>query len=222
MMKKLISLSICLGFVGCLSACSFYSHDSGPQSPTREIYSLLQDDVSLQEVSDPNLWLPADIYSGQVLKYFKIGDIFLALVLRSSMNISLSLPTVDTQTTFGWILIAREWVSQWSKLTEIEDRDVALSTSNNPYYLTINGQKRLVVTIVDTNGAGSGEGIMKVFVLDAQGTWSLEDCYYFGMNLGTDWIDNLDKYLAYSINFAAQTSEPMDSCQNMVNIVNFS
>jgi len=79
-----------------LSACS---HNL--QSPTQEIYTLVQNGTPLQEISNQNLSLPNDIYNGQVLKYFRIGDVLLALVLRSSMNIGLSLPTVNTETTFG-------------------------------------------------------------------------------------------------------------------------
>ena len=212
-MKRPISTILCMSIIFFLSACS---HNL--QSPTQEIYTLVQNGTPLQEISNQNLSLPNDIYNGQVLKYFRIGDVLLALVLRSSMNIGLSLPTVNTETTFGWILIARTWATQWSKLIEIKDSNIDISLKNNPHYLTLDEQKRLLLTVVDHNGGWSGEGIMKVFILSPKGERILQSCYYFGTNLDSNGIDTIEKYLAYSIDFATHTPEPITSCQNTVAI----
>ncbi len=59
---------------------------------------------------------------------------------------------------------------------------------------------------------------MKVLVLNKQGKWELQSCYYFGTNLDANGIDTLEEYLAFSTNFAAHIPEPMTSCQNTIDI----
>lgn len=176
---------------------------------TTQINRSLKNGVVVKEINKPNLSLPIDIKDGQIKKYFKIDDIYFALVLRNSMNVVLSLPFNFTP-TFTGVLVAKQGDAQWTKFLEIKDADVM--NKNNPYYLVIDN-KKLLLTIVDQNGTGSGEGIMKVFALSETSGWDLVSCYYFGGNYG-DQATNGD-YFAYSIQLSKQTIQPIKSCNNV-------
>lgn len=128
---------------------------------TSQINQLLKKDAAIQEIGNPNLTLPQDVSAGQIKKYFKMDNILYALVLRNSINVVLSLPDGFIP-TFAGVLVAKQGDVQWTKLLEI--KDVEAVNKNNPYYLMVDNQ-RLLLTIVDQNGTGSGEGIMKVFAL---------------------------------------------------------
>ncbi len=178
-----------------------------------QINETLNKGAYLEEIENPGLATPIDIHTGQIKKYFKMENILFALVLRNSMNISLTLPS-DFTPQFSGVLVAKQGDSQWSKLIEL--RDVTKTDKNNPYYL-LNDNQKLSLTVVDQNGAGSGEGIMKVFALSDRSNWELENCYYFGENFSNPTIDG--DYLAFSTNFSRQTPQPIESC-NTVQLIN--
>lgn len=174
-----------------------------------QINQSLKNNTTIKEIDNPNLTLPTDINAGQIKKYFEIDNILFALVLRNSMNVVLSLPA-DFTPTFAGILVAEQGDTQWTKLTEI--KDVKETDKNNPYYLMADNQK-LLLTIVDQNGAGSGEGIMKVFALSETDNWKLESCYYFGGSYNDPTTDG--DYFAFSTKFSKQTTQPIESCNNV-------
>lgn len=176
---------------------------------TTQISQLLKKGTAVKEINNPNLTLPSDIKAGQINKYFKIDNILFALVLRNSMNVVLSLPT-DFISTFAGVLVAKQGDTQWTKLIEI--KDAKATDKNNPYYLIVDNQK-LLLTIVDQNGAGSGEGIMKVFALSETNDWKLERCYYFGGSYNDPTTDG--DYFAFSIKFSKQTTRPIKTCNNV-------
>lgn len=169
----------------------------------------LQKGALVIETDNPKLTLPTDINSGQIQKYFKIDNILLALVLRNSMNVVLTLPD-DFTPSFAGVLIAKQGDTQWTKLTEI--KDVNATDKNNPYYLTVEN-KKLLLTVVDQNGAGSGEGIMKVFSFSDTGNWNLEKCYYFGGKYNDPSTDG--DYYAFSTKFSKQEERPLEECNNV-------
>ncbi len=183
--------------------------DKQTNSFTSQINQTLKKGAKITSIKNPNLELPTGINSGQIKKYFKVNDVMLALVLRNSMNVNLSLPA-NFNPTFTGVLTAKKGDKEWSKLAEI--KDVKMTDKNNPYYLTVS-DKQLLLTVVDQNGAGSGEGVMKVFTLSESGKWNLKSCYYFGENY------NDGDYFAFSVNFAKQKTQPMSSCKN-VSLVN--
>lgn len=200
-MKSKIFITIILGAVF-LVGCS--------TSPfATRINQSLREGSAVEEISNPELALPADIDDGQIEKYFKMDSILFALVLRNSMNVVLALPSGFTSSFVG-VLVAEQGQSQWTKLAEIKDSETA--DKNNPYYLMIDDQN-LLLTVVDQNGAGSGEGIMKVFALTKANNWGLKSCYYFGENYADPAISG--DYFAFSAVFSEQTPEPMESCNNV-------
>lgn len=194
-----------------------------PQEPTKQLENIneqkfsfakqinqsLKNNVTIEEIANPKLTLPSDINAGQIKKYFKMDNILFALILRNSMNVSLSLPT-DFISTFTGVLVAEQGDTQWSKILEIQDAKA--TNKNNPYYLMVDNQK-LLLTIVDQNGAGSGEGIMNVFALSETNDWKLESCYYFGGSYKDPATDG--DYFAFSIKFSKQTTQPIESCNTV-------
>jgi hypothetical protein len=221
-MKKIVAISI-LFMSLFLTSCgntnpSATSVPSVPQNDNKndqtvsfitQIDQSLAKGASIKEIDNPNLTLPLDINISQIKKYFQIDTILFALVLRNSMNVVLSLPTNFTP-SFAGVLIAQQGDTQWTKFIEIKDRKE--TDKNNPYYLAVNNNK-LLLTIVDQNGAGSGEGYMKVFALSEIGTWKLESCYYFGAHYNDPSTDG--DYFAFSVNFAKQKPEAKASCNNI-------
>lgn len=161
---------------------------------------------TISEIENPNLTLPSDINTAQIKKYFKMDEILFALVLRNNMNVVLDLPT-DFNPTFAGVLVANEGDDTWSVLTKIEDK--ADINKNNPYYLAVEGNK-LLLTVVDAGGAGSGEGIMSVFDLSNK---NLESCYYFGLSFNDPEVDG--DYYEYSAKFSEQEAEPIESCSGV-------
>lgn len=178
---------------------------------TERIISLLTNNSIVEEIENPGLVLPRDINEGQIRKYFKMDDIMFALVLNRSMNVALSLPR-DFTPVFTGVLVAGEGDSQWFKLLEIKDEKPV--NRNNPYYLVVENQ-RLLLTVVDLHGGGSGEGIMKVFALYEGEEWQLESCYYFGSNYGDPDTDG--DYFAHSIKFSEQIPQEIEKTENCRN-----
>ena len=91
--------------------------------------------------------------------------------------------------------------------------DAATATDkNNPYYLWAqDGQ--LYLSIVDQEGAGSGEGNMKLVRLSATGKWDVVDCYYFGASYGDPQRDG--DYFGFSQHLDRQEKESPSLCQNL-------
>src|SRR3989339_1050161 len=87
-----------------------------------QIDQTLKNNSTIEEVDNPKLILPSDIDAGQIKKYFKIDNILLALVLRDSMNVVLTLPN-DFTPMFAGVLVAEQGDTQWSKLIEIKDAE---------------------------------------------------------------------------------------------------
>lgn len=180
-----------------------------PLSLAEQSYQAINETASVSETASPNLTPPSDINSAQIQKYFKMGDIYFALVQRNSINVWLELPKGFTP-SFAGILIAKKDDTTWTKMTEI--KDAKPTDKNNPYYLTVKDGK-LLLTVVDQNGAGSGEGIMKVFSMTKTASWNLENCYYFGASYSDPSTDG--DMFAYSIKFSEQETKPLDSCKNI-------
>lgn len=165
----------------------------------------------LREISNPGLILPKDIEETHIKKYFELDNLIFALVLRSSMNVLLEVPS-----DFSGVLIAEKGDPEWKTLLEIQDLNPDKSSKNNPYYLFID-KKKLLLTIVDQNGAGSGEGIMKVFALSEKNDWNLDSCYYFGGSYNDPTTDG--DYFAFSTKFSKQTIQQIESCDDHVRLI---
>ncbi len=153
-----------------------------------EINQAFKTGASLTKIQNPNLALPEDIRPFQIKYYFQIGNIFLAPVLRTSMNVYFEEQPLPFTTTFSGILAAHTDDQQWQKILEVKDTTPESSSKNNPYYLW-EQDRTLWMSVVDQNGAGSGEGVMKAFALEQDNTWKMKDCYYFGNRVeGPDYF----------------------------------
>ena len=130
----------------------------------------------LVEIEDPGFELPASIHQAQIQKYFQIGDTYFALVLENSLNIPLLDLPEDFEVSFRGVLYNANNDEEWREYIKIMDVD---SQKNNPYYLWSECGK-LYLSIIDHNGAGSGEGVNKIFVSTDGIDWQLDSCNYFG------------------------------------------
>lgn len=168
----------------------------------------IQNGAELSEASVLNVPLPEGILPGQIQKNFQLGDLYLALVLQPSMNILLP-DDVPVNYTASWVgvLAARENDQIWTKLLEIKDQNQ--TDRNNPYYLWLK-DKKLYLSVVDQNGAGSGEGTMKVLTLDEQNNWILDSCHYFNGN----YTDG-DSFIA-SQQLEVWDAKPFSECKNLI------
>jgi hypothetical protein len=170
-------------------------------------YDLASNEYDVVEISNPGLVFRS-VDEGQVVKYFQMNDLIFALAMTESTNVDLSLPS-GFNPTFVGVLVAEENNSEWVELATVEGDS---GDKNNPYYLFVSNGK-LMLTVVDQNGAGSGEGVMNVFALSSSGNWDSQGCYYFGSNYNGPSADG--DYYAYSAKLSNQSSQPMSSCSGV-------
>lgn len=150
--------------------------------PVMTLKELISSGEELIEIEDPDLELSADIHPNQVLTYFQIGNYYLALALRPSLNTYHYVGPLEDDYPFAGILISSKDGEQWEKFLQVNDTGQDTSNNNNPYYLWLS-EGRLHLSVVDTNGAGSGEGKEKVFYTTDGMHWEQKnECYYFGDN----------------------------------------
>jgi hypothetical protein len=157
------------------------------------------------EIANPGLTLPTDINPAQVQKYFMFDGIYYALVMQSSMNIPLETKP-DFKLQFIGVLKASKGESAWSKFIEIKDKND--TDKNNPYYLW-QENNQLFLSVVDQNGAGSGEGIMKLIKI-ADNQANIIGCYYFpNPEPSETYFSNTRKYQQFD-------SQPIADCNNLL------
>lgn len=173
------------------------------------INQAIMSNASLEEIENPGLVLPSTVDSAQIKKYFRLDTTLFALVLQPSMNVQLDVPE-GFRPAFSGLLVAHQGDARWTEMLEIRDTGEE-SHGNNPYYLLIeDGQ--LLLTVVDQNGAGSGEGMMKAVFLSKDGEWIVKRCHSFsGYNQAED-----GDYFAFSTKFSRQEQEHWKLCSNAV------
>jgi hypothetical protein len=170
--------------------------------------------LSIKKINDPLFKLPAYVNKGQIKNYFQLGDIYFALVMQGSVNVPLDIPR-NFKTTYIGILIAKLGDTQWTDFTGIIDK--RSDNKNNPYYMWTYSN-RILLTVIDQNGAGSGEGKMKLFAFSKNETWELTGCYYFGGRYNSSETDG--DYFAYSSKLSEQEPAPLSECNNVTLIQN--
>ncbi len=141
---------------------------------------------TIPEVKIPAVYtnLPSDIDPGQIARVY---DGHYALVVRPSMNIDLSGRIAPGfVTNFAGVLQWNAASNRWDKLLSVSDTDSNISTSNNPVELTWDSQSVPHLLVVDTNGAGSGEGVGKELVATSVDLkeWKVVDCFDYAYDLG--------------------------------------
>lgn len=225
MLKKYIFCSLLLLTITACSTRDLVKYDQSMEEKSSNF-----EDPNLVEIQNPEFLLPSDIHPTQIQKYFKFFPGFLggdnqyfALVLRSSKNINLSSVPKEFPTNFSAILIAYEEERAWKKFTEIKNLK---DGRNNPYYLWLSNND-LVLSVVDDQGAGSGEGYMKLFIrkpvddptgkkkVTGKFKWHLSGCFYFGLHSthGSSFED--------AKNLNLHWPSPLEDCQGDVQLIEY-
>lgn len=178
-MKRLILILLGIAtLVFGVSAIWFLSNNKSPAQP-------VQSDVVLDVETKPYVIrdnIPTDIHVAQV--QHKAGEKF-ALVWRPSLNTYLPDLSSSFMPSFAGVLQWNEIESTWEKFLQVQDADGKDFGKNNPMNLMWAGPDGTdqvpSLTVVDSNGGGSGEGVAKVFrpaSIDLE-TWDVVDCYYW-------------------------------------------
>lgn len=124
---------------------------------------------SLEKI--PNLTLPEGLEAPQLKLPQKIDGTYFVLFQKSSINIP-----VSSSIKRSGVLYADPDDEHWKIFYEIEE---SLKEKNNPYHFWKEKSDYYTV-IIDTAGAGSGEGIGKLVRIDPQTTsWEVVNCFYY-------------------------------------------
>jgi len=170
----------------------------------------LESGYTVQESRNPTIALPPGIDKTQIEKIFQFGDLLFALAMKPSTNVPLLDLPPGFVPKFSGVLIAHEKSVGWSKFAEIIDIDT--QRKSNPYYLWIK-DGILTLSLVDQNGAGSGEGNMSIFALGKNGIWAQKGCYYFGANYDNPLSSG--DYFASSKQISQQKEQPIENCKGV-------
>ena len=172
------------------------------QKTEKDIFSKIEQALAngkeLLKTDKPSFPLPENIHEAQIDQYYLLGDVFMALVRKPSSNVQLNLPA-DFNADFAGIIAADNDNQKWEKILTINDLNP--NDKNNPYAIWTDGgystpERYLFLTIVDQNGAGSGEGVMKLLTSNDAENWNQNECYYFGENYNGPKEDG--DYFGYS------------------------
>ncbi len=178
-----------------------------PPITAKDLTDLLAAGAELNDTDLPAVNLPAEINYYQIdRKFFKLGDIYLALVKQPSMNINLSGLPNNFSVSYVGLIATKADQQTWTELLKLEDENQ--TDKNNPYYLWVKDSK-IYLSVVDQNGAGSGEGLMKVLTLNEQNHWVLTGCYYF-----SDTFNDGD-YYQLSRELDKFAAKPLTECSNL-------
>jgi hypothetical protein len=124
----------------------------------------------------PEFTLPPGLEAPQLLDAQIIDSTYFVKFLKSNMNF----PIYSSIQRSG-MLYAKEGDTNWKifyEITDLAEQDHS-SYKNNPYDFWREGDLYYSV-IVDTNGAGSGEGNGKLITIDKQSKqWNIIDCFYY-------------------------------------------
>lgn len=138
----------------------------------------------------PHLTLPGDLEEAQLTEPQKIADTYYVKFLKGNMNFP-----VRSAVKRSGMLYANEGDAAWKIFYEIKDET---SYSNNPYFFWNEGDQFYTV-IVDSGGAGSGEGIGKLVRINKQtGSWQIVDCFYYVPESFTAHINSLSENVMLS------------------------
>jgi hypothetical protein len=170
---------------------------------SRLLHEQIEGGAAVISIDAPQIPLPEQVQLEQIKHYFQVGNIVLGLVLQPSSNVFLN---ITQRPAFTGLLISSDGKS-WRQYIRIEDQDA--TNKHNPYYFWAQ-EGQLYLSIVDQNGAGSGEGNMQLLQLAATGTWEMIGCYYFGANYSDPTRDG--DYFAFSQYLEKQQTQAAERC----------
>lgn len=205
-----------------LAGCSHDKQNKNPQikipqnSYLEEITKAVEKGATLKEIPDPKLEIPSEIHPKQMNKFFALDNLLIATVVKPSINIYLEgIQTNEEfrgENGFAGLLIAEKTGKKWEKIHEIQDKNSDDSTQNNPYYLWTDTNK-LFLSVVDANGAGSGEGVMKVLIFN-NNEWKLESCHYFIPDINPALLEKYKDEFAISSQISIFQPIKKEKCSN--------
>jgi hypothetical protein len=170
---------------------------------SRLLHEQIKGGAAVLSIETPQIPLPEQVQPEQIKHYFQVGSIVFGLVLQPSSNVPLS---ITQPPAFTGLIVSHDGRS-WQDYLRIEDQDV--TNRHNPYYLWAH-EGQLYLSIVDQNGAGSGEGHMQLLQLMETGMWEVVGCYYFGANYGDPSQDG--DYFAFSQYLEQQQAQVAERC----------
>ena len=183
-------------------SCEFAPCPKDTLSPTPTINSMDKrsrfDANKIQYM--PDFSLPKGIEKTQLSELQKIGDTYFIQFLKSSMNVY-----VKSNVQRSGILYAKDGDKSWKIFYEITDLIKNSPGKNNPYNFWEEGNTYYTV-IVDTAGAGSGEGDGKLISINAESKqWRIIDCFYYSPESYMEYINSLPKNTSLSEAIKAYT-----------------
>lgn len=115
--------------------------------------------------------IPSEIYPEQIQDTYTYGGIDYLIYQRTSLNIP-----IQPSTESAGILYATKKDVDWNYFVRIKE---LADSKNNPYFLDFD-LENIYLLIVDSSGAGSGEGIAKLLQRDQdKKEWSTMLCFYY-------------------------------------------
>lgn len=187
-MKKILALIL---FIVLLAIGWIYidSQDDDSVEESVEEFSQVVDTVENQTPNlveeDPQNYggalLPDDVHVNQVFKTVGVGSGEYALIVRSNINIPVTTPAEFPALTSGVLQNAGD---KWEWILQIEDITSSQDPKNNVLDVyEENGSLQLLV--IDALGAGSGEGVAKIFSgADNGASFTLSQCGYYSSAAG--------------------------------------
>lgn len=182
-----------------------------PKEPTNELQKI----PKLGEIlSHP---LPNDIYKEQMgFLYQKDQYKFLEIwEENSAIRLPWEIPYADRpETTFGGLLYLKN--RKWEKYLEVITSPVRGYVDNHNIHDFWTIENYIFLAVIDSRGAGSGEGVMKVFSSKNYGkTFELSQCFYYSplhrisssALIGESIGKKLDSYEEYPYNSKTDTFE---------------
>lgn len=165
----------------------------------------------LEELPEAEVQLTADgeFDVNQIVNTYKIGNYYVGLVANRNANLELDVSD-DFEIKFSGIVYAKEGETKWTKLYNI--KNAWENNTNSPYAMWVS-DSYLFLTVVDDQGNGGGEGILKLMKTKDAVNWEKAGCYYFSGYQDPD-IDG--DYFNYSKNVSqfARVPESNPSCEN--------
>jgi hypothetical protein len=122
--------------------------------------------------------LPADVLPDQITSTYSIGDHYYALAVE--LNVNYNVPALRGRIVSWHGVLQRHGRQSWEKFfTIVDPQSAGKVTSYNPVGVFYE-HETLYVDIVNSLGAGSGEGqLTRLASTDNDRGWRRVGCYYF-------------------------------------------
>lgn len=189
MKKLLLIFSIALLATGCNNNASVQNNNESSNPNSEEVLAKKIVDERYQYAlanAKKVEGLPTDVYPTQVGDEVTINNIKYLYILQPNMNYDIAIP-YDDEVKFAGILSSTDGKT-WQKFFTINDPFVEEAynkvevTHNVQRMYSSNGQ--LTIDLIDSRGAGSGEGNLTRLISKDGKSWAKTGCYYYAGSQG--------------------------------------